>query len=124
MIVDDHSGMRGMLRKLLAAPGVEVQEFGYGTAALQAYGPFQPDGVFMDNTMKELDGLAATRQLLGSFSGARVVLVSDEGSAQLRRAASAAGACGFVTKDHLLEGLRQHRGTALHELEPLWMAPA
>lgn len=111
-----------MLRTLLTAPGVEVQECGDGADALKAYGRFQPDWVFMDSYMADLDGLAATRHLLGLFSEARVVLVSEDGSSQLRRAACAAGACGFVTKDDLLEGLRQNRGAAVSKLEPLWMA--
>jgi len=122
MIVDDHSGMRDMLRTLLAAPGVEVCECGNGTEALAAYQRFQPNWVFMDSEMGELDGFTATRQLLSAFSNARVVMVSDENSAQLRKAARIAGACGFVPKDRLLEALRHQPAAASSQTEPLWMA--
>ena len=121
MIVDDHSRMREMMHTLFTEAGAEVREFGNGTEAMQAYDCFRPDWVFMDATMNELDGLAATRQLLSSYAEARVVVLSDESSTQLRRAARASGACCFLTKDFLLESLGQHRGAPATKLEPLWM---
>jgi two-component system response regulator DegU len=125
MIVDDHSGVREMLRTLfLSTPGTELSECSDGKEALKAYPGFQPDWVVMDSDMHELDGLSATRQLVNRFPDARVLMVSEDDIEQLRRAARTAGACGFVTKDHLLQALREKQGTPLDQLAPLWMSPA
>ena len=122
MIVDDHSGIREMLRSLLTARGVDLAECTDGCQALAAYRDFQPDWVFMDNAMKDLDGLSATRQLTSKFPGARVLVVSEDDIEQLRRAARGAGAAGFVTKEHLLQVLSQHQ--EMPQLESLWLASA
>lgn len=119
MIVDDHSGIREILRSLLATPGVELSECADGAEALAAYRDFQPDWVFMDCVMKQLDGISATRQIIDAFPQACVLMVSEDDIEQLRRAASTAGARGFVTKDRLLQSLTEHRGTPLSQLEVL-----
>lgn len=120
MIVDDHGGIRQMLRSFLAAPDTEVRECVDGAEAVAAYSEFQPDLVFMDNIMAELDGISATRQIVGAHPEAKVVLLAEEDLAQLRRVALAAGACGFVTKDHLFSGLREHAGRRFDPTDPLW----
>jgi len=120
MIVDDHSGIREMLRSLLAIPGIELSECADGAEALGVYRDFRPDWVFMDSVMKDVDGLSATRSILNDFPEARVLIVSEDDIEQLRRAARAAGACGFVTKDYLLKALTHNQGAPLNELEPLW----
>lgn len=119
MIVDDHSGIREILRSLLAGPGIELSECTDGTEALSRYQDFRPDWVFMDNVMKEMDGLAATRRIKQDFPEAQVLMISEEDIGQLRRAARAAGACGFITKDNLLQALTEHRGAPMNQLEPL-----
>jgi DNA-binding NarL/FixJ family response regulator len=77
----------------------------------------------MDSVMKELDGLSATRRIMTDFPDARVLMVSEDDIEQLRRAARAAGARGFVTKEYLLQALTQNRGAPLNQLEPLWASP-
>ena len=119
MIVDDHGGIREMLRGLLAIPGVELAECADGREALATYQRFQADWVFMDSVMKELDGLSATRQIMRDFPEARVLVVSEDDFPQLRRAAHQAGAAGFVTKEHLLRALSRRQGTIASQLELL-----
>jgi CheY-like chemotaxis protein len=123
MIVDDHTGIREMLRSLLEDAGIELSECTDGAEALAVYSDFRPDWVFMDSVMKDVDGLSATRRIMNDFPEAQVLMVSEDDIEQLRRAARAAGARGFVTKDYLLQALTQHRGAPLNQLEPLWSAP-
>lgn len=123
LIVDDHSGMREMLRCLLQEAGIELSECKDGSEAVAIYPEFRPDWVFMDSVMKELDGLSATRRIMTDFPDARVLMVSEDDIEQLRKAARAAGARGFVTKEYLLQALTQHRGAPLQQLEPLWSTP-
>ena len=53
--------------------------------------------------MPQLDGIAATAALTAAHSLARVVIVSDYDGADLQQAASRAGACGYVSKDRMIE---------------------
>ncbi|MGH9838430.1 MAG: response regulator [Blastocatellia bacterium] len=77
-----------------------------GVQALDAYRQHHPDWVLMDIKMKEMDGLAATRQIKAAFPQARIVIVTGYDDARLREAARSAGACAYVHKENLLE-LRQ-----------------
>jgi DNA-binding NarL/FixJ family response regulator len=103
MIVDDHSGMREMLRSLFREPGCDVRECVDGSEALALYRSFQPDWVLMDIVMKNLDGLSAARAITAAFPQARVLIVANDQDARTRQAAQEAGACGFVPKDRLLD---------------------
>ena len=123
MIVDDHTGIRAMLRSLLSNPDIQLSECTDGVQALAVYNEVRPDWVFMDSAMNELDGVSATRRIKNAFPEARILMISEDDIEQLRRAARAAGACAFVSKDHLLHELTQHRGAPLNQLEPLWNSP-
>jgi DNA-binding NarL/FixJ family response regulator len=57
----------------------------------------------MDIAMETLDGLAATRALVAMDAAARVVILTNFDGADLRAAARAAGASGYVLKDNLLD---------------------
>jgi len=103
MIVDDHPGMREMLRSLLPAARFEVCECQDGTEAVETFRHFQPDWVLMDVIMKNTDGIAATRLITTAFPGAHVVMVMDSLDERLRNAARSAGACAFIGKENLLE---------------------
>ena len=54
MIVDDHAGMRTMIRQLIVAPGDTVVECASGDEALLALSDFKPDCVTMDISMPGL----------------------------------------------------------------------
>jgi len=112
------------MRILLSSRGVDLVECADGREALATYEEFQPDWVFMDSMMKHLDGLSATRELVGRYPEARVLMVSEEDIEQLRRAARTAGASGFVSKDHLLSALAQNPALATTHLESLWQNSA
>lgn len=51
--------------------------------------------------MPRMDGLAATRQIIQLYPTARIVIVTDYDEEELRVAALAAGAAGYVLKDNL-----------------------
>jgi len=99
--VEDSQRMRRLIRSLFA--GAECVECGDGSEALDACRRHRPDWVLMDVQMPKLDGIVATRQITATFPQARVLMVTNYGSPQLRSAARAAGACGYVLKENLLE---------------------
>ncbi len=106
LIVEDSESMRQLIKKLVGDLTEAFTECSDGAQALGAYRQYQPDWVLMDIKMKEMDGLAATREIKTAFPKARIVIVTSYDDAWLRKAAQSAGACAYVHKENLL-GLRQ-----------------
>ena len=103
LIVDDSSPMREMMRRYLPTDAGEICECEDGIDALDCYEKFLPDWVLMDWEMKRMNGLKATRCIVGKFPQAKILLVTQYNDNELREAASEAGACGFVLKEDLTE---------------------
>jgi CheY-like chemotaxis protein len=106
LVVDDDQEIRRLIAVLLAPMAPDIAECADGADALAAYARHAPDVVLMDIAMRRLDGLAATAAILAAHPEARVVIVSNHGAADLRDAATRAGACGYVLKEDLRD-LRQ-----------------
>ena len=102
LIVEDSAAMRRVIRKVISDLA-EVEECHDGSEALAAYALHRPDWVLMDIKMREMHGLDATKQISAAFPDARVVVVSNYDSDELREAAHAAGACGYLLKENLLD---------------------
>ena len=103
LIVDDSSQMRGMMRQFLPADAGEICECEDGIDALEYYERFLPDWVLMDWEMKQMNGLEATKQIIGKLPEAKILFVTQYNDRELRAAASEAGVCGFVLKEDLAE---------------------
>ena len=103
LIVDDSSQMRRMMRQFLPADADEICECEDGVDALASYERFLPDWVLMDWEMKQMNGLKATKRIIGKYPNAKILIVTQHDEPELREAASEAGACGFVLKEDLAE---------------------
>lgn len=102
LIVDDHAAMRRLLGRVVEDLFSVVEECEDGADALNAYERHRPDWVFMDIEMSRTDGITATRDITRAFPDAKVVIVSKHDDEQLRSAARAAGARGYVLKENLI----------------------
>lgn len=102
LIVDDHAPMRRLLGRVVKDLFSAVEECDDGADALAAYERHRPDWVFMDIEMERTDGLTATRDIMRAFPEAKVLIVSKHDDEQLRSAARAAGARGYVLKENLI----------------------
>jgi len=103
LIVDDNPRIRGAIKSLLTAPGIECFECDNGTLALQKYRETQPAWVLMDIMMPGINGFAATKNIIAEYPNARVVIVTDYSDKEFRAAAEEAGAIGYVLKEDLVK---------------------
>jgi DNA-binding NarL/FixJ family response regulator len=112
LIVDDDDLMRAGLRSVLASDeSVEVVgEAADGRAALATTRTTRPDVVLMDVRMPDLDGIAATRELLGTSPEVKVVMLTTFEEDDYIFGALNAGASGFLLKrtrpEELIAGIR------------------
>jgi DNA-binding NarL/FixJ family response regulator len=106
-IADDHAELRLALRLLLNIhKDIEIVcETSNGQEAVDCVKHLQPDVLVMDIQMPVLDGFRATRQITDLSVSTRVILMSTYRGHIIAREASAAGARGFVPKDHIAEWL-------------------
>ena len=101
LVADDQSMVRAGFRMLLS--GEEdidvVAEASNGLEAVEKADRFRPDVILMDIRMPELDGLEATRRILATDSGARILILTTFDLDEYVYEALRAGASGFVLKD-------------------------
>jgi DNA-binding NarL/FixJ family response regulator len=101
LIADDQALVRGGFRLILdAQQDIEVVgEANDGREALAQARELAPDVVLMDIRMPEVDGLEATRRLLGGDGDCRVLILTTFDLDEYVYEAMKAGASGFLIKD-------------------------
>jgi DNA-binding NarL/FixJ family response regulator len=100
LIADDDELMRAGLEAVLSAdPGIEiVGRASTGRQAVERARALAPDVVLMDVRMPDMDGIAATRELVGSAADARVLILTTFEQDDYVFGALRAGASGFLLK--------------------------
>jgi two-component system chemotaxis response regulator CheY len=98
LVVDDAAFMRMRCAKLLSEKGYEVFEAANGVEALQKYKEHGPDGVLLDITMPDMDGIATLKKLLEMDPKAKVAMVTAMGQKSMIIEALKSGAKDFVIK--------------------------
>lgn len=103
LIADDHALVRAGFRALITAEPdlVVVGEASTGLDAVEQAELTQPDIVLMDIRMPQLDGIEATRRIIGSSktAGSRVIILTTFDLDEYVYASLRAGASGFLLKD-------------------------
>jgi DNA-binding NarL/FixJ family response regulator len=105
LIADDQALVRAGFRMILEAqPDITVVgEAADGDAAIRLTHRLRPDVVLMDVRMPGVDGLTATRRLLGGSepapTGVRIIVLTTFDLDEYVYAALQAGASGFLLKD-------------------------
>jgi DNA-binding NarL/FixJ family response regulator len=100
LIVEDDALMRAGLRGVLSGdPAIEVVgEASDGSEVLHRTRLLSPDIVLMDIRMPDLDGIAATRDVLAAFPDVKVVILTTFEHDDYIFGALRAGASGFLLK--------------------------
>ncbi|MEV8318614.1 response regulator transcription factor [Streptomyces sp. NPDC059900] len=113
VIADDQALVRTGFGMILAADGIEVTaEAADGAEAVAAVRRTRPDVVLMDIRMPRMDGIEATRRILGGEGPheTRVIILTTYDLDHYVYAALTAGASGFLLKDvtpeHLVAAVR------------------
>jgi NarL family two-component system response regulator LiaR len=100
VVADDDAFARRMIKDALTASGVIViAEALNGREAVELTLFYRPDVLVMDIVMPELDGVAATRQIVKELPDQVVVLLTSADEDDMGMLGLRAGAAGFLTKD-------------------------
>jgi len=106
LLVDDHALMRGGVRSMLEAAGLEVVgEAMDGRQAVALFDSAAPDVVLMDVGMPNVNGIEAVRAIVAAHRDARVLMLSMHADEQYIFESLRAGARGYVLKDAALPQL-------------------
>src|ERR1700744_5743962 len=105
LLIDDHAIVRSGIRKLLAAPEIDLQEAASGEAALLELRDRQFDLVILDLNLPGLGGLELLRRILTAHPGTKVLVFSLHTEAVYAARAMEAGARGYVSKNATPEEL-------------------
>jgi DNA-binding NarL/FixJ family response regulator len=112
LLVDDDDLMRAGLKAVLSSDArVDVAgEAGNGRDAVEQVRALRPDLVLMDVRMPDLDGIAATREVLAASPDVKVVILTTFEEDDYIFGALNAGASGFLLKrtapEQLLEAIQ------------------
>jgi two-component system chemotaxis response regulator CheY len=98
MVVDDAMFMRKKCAQVLTDNGYSVVEAGNGVEAISAYQKSKPDGVLLDITMPDMDGIQTLKEILKMDPGAKVSMCSAMGQQSMVIEALKSGAKDFVVK--------------------------
>lgn len=100
VLADDHPIVRAGIRaELEKVPGTEVVgEAVDGREAVELVRTLEPDLVFMDISMRSLNGLEATARIAREFPKARVIILSMHQNEEYFWQALKAGASGYLLK--------------------------
>jgi len=109
LIVDDHRLVRvGLSRMLAKAPGIDVVgEADSGEAGVARARDLRPNVVLMDLRMPGIGGLEATRRIVVTDPGIRVLMVSACEDHPFPSQSIRAGASGYITKGASAEELER-----------------
>jgi len=103
LIVEDEPTMRTTLRQFIQAelPGQRVLEAADGAQAIELCILYHPRVVLMDVNLPDTNGITLTEGIKRRFPDITVIIVSSHVGSTYREHAKAAGAAGYVAKEHI-----------------------
>lgn len=107
ILVDDHTIIRqGLCSMLENRPDMKViGQAGDGRNAVNLAIEMKPDLVIMDISMKDLNGIESTQQIIAADDGIKVLALSEHSDSRFVRGILQAGAFGYLLKDSVFDEL-------------------
>ena len=107
LLVDDHTIIRqGLCSMIQGRPDMKViGQAGDGRSAVKLAVEVKPDLVLMDISMKDLNGIESTQQIIAADSGIKVLALSEHSDSRFVRGILQAGASGYLLKDSVFDEL-------------------
>jgi DNA-binding NtrC family response regulator len=116
LVIDDERPICALVTESLAARGCDCQAAMSGKEGLERSRELQPDVVFLDVRLGDLDGLDVLRELLKTDPGLAVIVMSGHGSVPLAVEAMKRGAFHYLTKPFSLKEVDTLLDKALERL--------
>jgi two-component system, NarL family, response regulator LiaR len=108
IVADDDPLARKMIKEALQSAGIVViAEAQNGRQAVELTRHYHPDVVMMDVVMPELDGIAATRQIVKERPEQVIIILTTADDDEIGLVGLRAGASGFLAKDVDIDVLPQ-----------------
>jgi len=104
LMVEDNPKTRQMMKQMLVRRVSEIEkiiECEDGKEAIALYETHAPDWVLMDIDINTLDGLQASKAILGAHPDAKILIVTMYDEPEYRRIAEKMGVRDYVLKDDL-----------------------
>jgi len=101
LVVDDHSTFAELLTGAIDRERdlVSVGHATNGADAVAMFAELRPDVVLMDVQLPDVNGFAASAQILAMSPDARVIILTAHVTADAVANAAVSGVCGFLAKD-------------------------
>lgn len=98
LVVDDSGMSRRILRNILESAGHQVTDVADGMLALEEYALHRPDIVFLDVTMRGMDGFEVLAKIRAMDGNALVVMATADIQSSTGEMAAAGGAAHMFHK--------------------------
>jgi two-component system chemotaxis response regulator CheY len=99
LVIDDSPFVFKAIKRALEPAGYQLFDQAFdGKMGLEMAAKLQPDYIFLDITMPEMDGMQAAEQILKKNPAANIVIVSAMGDQELMQKARRIGVKAFLPK--------------------------
>ena len=106
LVVDDEVEVVNFLKVFLGRMGIEAVEATCGLDAIEAYARVNPDWVFLDIKMPDMNGLQVLRKLKESNNTVKAIMITGSSDEVLENEAKELGVRDYLVKPIDLTELR------------------